>query len=141
MLMVRTATRLRNIPGFTVVEVIVVIIVIGILATIVIVGYGAWRTNMAESELKSDLNGVYAGMEDKRNWEDGYPVLSGGTVYDGSGTTSSIFIQSDGVILTYYDGDSDSFCIDAQSKARPSVLMYLDTSDGNKEPKKGTCAP
>ena len=48
-----TMKRLR--VGFTVVEVLVVIIVISILATLVILGYGAWQHSIADSNVQSDV--------------------------------------------------------------------------------------
>lgn len=51
--------------------------------------------NVAQAELKSDLNGVYAGMESARNWNNGYPDLVDGAVFDGNSETKSVFVQSD----------------------------------------------
>lgn len=59
--------------GFTLVELLIVIVVIGILAAITIVGYGDWKRNTTANVLKSDLNGAVAAMEDARNWSSGYP--------------------------------------------------------------------
>lgn len=126
--------------AFTIVELAVVILVLGILVSLSVFGYGAWRENVAQTELKSDLSGVYAAMESAKNWNNGYPILTEGTVFDGSATTKDIFTQSQNVTLTYFEGDDKAYCIDAVSKARPSISMFLNTENGNKEPKRGTCA-
>ena len=125
--------------GFTIVELLVVIVVLGILVSLSYFAFNSWRDRVAETELKSDLNGLYSAMESARNWSNGYPALAQGTVFDGNTTTKAIFTQSDNVKLTYYQGDSKTYCVDAVSKARPSISMFLSTKDGNKEPKKGTC--
>lgn len=125
--------------GFTIVEILVVIVILGILVSLSYFAFNSWRDRVAESELKSDLNGVYAAMESARNWNNSYPALSQGTAFDGGTTTKNIFTQSTNVKLTYYQGDGKSYCIDAASKVRPSIVMFLSTKNGNKEPKKGTC--
>lgn len=132
--------QLPNKTGFTIVELLVVIVVLGILVSVSYFGFSTWRDRVAESELKSDLNGLYSAMESARSWSNGYPVLAQGTVFDGNTTTKNIFTQSTNVKITYSRGDNKAYCVNAISKARPSILMFLDTSNGNKEPKKGMCA-
>ena len=129
-------------PAFTIVELIVVIVVIAILATISVVSYRIWQDTAAETEIKSDLNSVQAAMNDRKNWtsgaDSGYPVFEEGTVFDGTNDTKSIFTQSPGVTLTYVSGDKKSFCVEAVSKIRNNVYLYLESTDGTM--KKGTCA-
>ncbi len=131
--------QLPNQTGFTIVELLVVIVVLGILVSVSYFGFSTWRDRVAESELKSDLNGLYSAMESARNWSKGYPVLSAGTLFDGNSTTKGIFTQSTNVKLTYDQGDSTKYCVEAVSRARPSITMYLNTTNGNREPKKGLC--
>ncbi len=81
--------------AFTIVELAVVILIIGILASVGYFGFNSWRERVAKSELTSDLNGVYAAMESARNWGSGYPDIPDGTVFDGaSAEASKIFTQS-----------------------------------------------
>lgn len=87
--------------GFTIVELVVVIVVIGILATISIVGYGGWKTRTITNQLKSDLNGVAAMMKNARNFGNGYPV-----------TVPSAFEPSSGVTLSGGGwADGKGFCV------------------------------
>lgn len=129
-------------PAFTIVELIVVIVVIAILATISVVSYRIWQDTAAETEIKSDLSSIQTAMNDRKNWtsgaDSGYPVFEEGTVFDGTNDTKSIFTQSPGVTLTYVSGDKKSFCVEAVSKLRGKVYLYLESTDGIM--KKGTCA-
>ncbi len=125
--------------AFTVVELILVTVVVGILMAITVVGYGAWRTRVAETEVESDLHGMRAGMESARNASNEYPVFPAGTEFDSSNNTRSIFAQSEGVEITYARGDTESYCINARSVSVSSVYMYLDTAGGNDAAYEGTC--
>lgn len=89
--------------GFTIVELIVVIVVIGILASIVLLSYGGWKTATVANQLKSDLNGVSAAMENSRNFNSSYPA-----------TVPSTFIPSSGVTLSGGSlNGGNGYCVDA----------------------------
>ena len=45
----------KHISGFTIVELVVVIVVIGVLASISIVSYGNFRRSITIAQLKNDL--------------------------------------------------------------------------------------
>ncbi len=125
--------------GFTVVELVIIIIVIGILASITILGYGTWRSSVTERQLKSDLNGVIAAMDNARNFDkDGYPVYEEGKQFDNS---NSIFESSDDVVLTYAWGDAKSYCIQASSAQSAGIIFFINTANGNTEVKPGSCPP
>lgn len=103
-------------PGFTIIEILVVLAVIGILASITIIGYGNWRTSTITTQIKSDLNGVKTAMEDARNFGNVYPLV-----------IPTSFTPSSGVTLTGGgSGDGKSFCITATNG---SVIYHItDTS-------------
>jgi surface protein len=129
----------RITSAFTIVELVIVITVIAILATLTAIGIGRWRDHVAETEVKSDLSSVQAGMEDARNRKDGYPVFPDGTIFDGSNDTKDIFTQSRYVTVTYARGTATGYCVDVRSVAKPDVYLFLDTASGNTEPQVGTC--
>jgi len=54
---------LRNTKGFTIVELLIVIVVIAILAAISIVAYNGVQTRANNSTVKSDLNKIIKKME------------------------------------------------------------------------------
>ena len=60
--------------GFTIVELMVCIAVIAILACILIVGYGAWRKHVAQTEVKSDLGQAASLLRSVYNFHNTYPT-------------------------------------------------------------------
>lgn len=64
---------MRKSVGFTIVEVIVIIAVIGILAGIGVIGYGAWQKNTAKKVVSSDLQQAQNAMNQKNNFAGSYP--------------------------------------------------------------------
>jgi prepilin-type N-terminal cleavage/methylation domain-containing protein len=121
--------RNNNRRGFTIVELSVVMVVLGILAGIVIVSVGSWRTSAARKEVQSDLNGVVAGMNSARNFNNGYPSSLPGS-----------FTASPNVQLTYVSGDAGGYCIDGKSKLTASATYFIDTIRTGGQPRYGTCA-
>lgn len=113
--------------AFTVVELTVVIVALGILVSIVVIGFGAWRKQTAVSQLKSDLNAVSHAMENSRNYAQGYPTSIPATV-----------AASSGVTLSYISGDDKKYCVQATSTSASGVTYYLSSSDST-TPKEGTC--
>lgn len=114
--------------GFTLVEVLVIIVVIGILTTITIISVGNWRKNTAETEVKSDLKNLASAMEAARNFGSGYPT-----------SIPSTFTASDNVTVTYDSGNATSYCVNGVSTADATVQYYINTATNGREPQAGTC--
>src|SRR6218665_1076515 len=112
--------------AFTIVELIVVIVVIGILAGVAIVGYGAWRSDLAGKAVKSDLNAASAAMENARNFGEGYPL-----------DIPSTFAASANVTITYVSGDAKAYCLEGRSSQ--AVGQYFFFSSSTKQALNGTC--
>lgn len=120
-------TNNRN-CGFTMVEILVVLFVIGVLVGISVVGYGSWRKNVVTSQIKSDLRGVAGAMESARNFGSAYPT-----------TLPTTFKPSEDITLTYKGGNSKTYCIEAISSQNSSLIFRYDIFE-KKEPQSGACA-
>lgn len=114
----------KQLHGFTIVELLVVIVVIGILATIGVVSYGNWKTQSIATQLKSDLTGVVAAMESARTFGNVYPS-----------TVPSTFIPSSGVVLSGGGmSDGENFCITATKNSSSYRITNYSV------PKPGVCS-
>ena len=118
--------------GYTITEIIVVIIIIGILSALVMVNYGSWQKSIITTQMKSDLSGVVTAMENARNYGTGYPA---------DVNTISTFKPSDGITLSGGSYDSGkTFCVDATSSKDSSLHYYANSIKGNLIANEGTCA-
>lgn len=115
--------------GFTIIELLVVIAVIGVLATIVVVGYNGWKHTTLVAQVKSDLNGLASAMENARNFGTGYPA-----------TLPSSFTPSSGDTITLTSTSATAYCIDATTTADSAIQYYLASESKDKGALAGTCA-
>lgn len=116
--------------GFTIIELLMVTIVIGILASIGAINYGNYKKSLTISQLKSDLNGVATAMEDARNFGTGYPA---------NVNALSTFKPSQGVVLTGGSTDGGiTYCVNATSSSDSSLYYYVRSSN-NLNVQQGTC--
>lgn len=128
--------------GFTIVEITISIIVIGILSTIIIFGFGAWKQKTATAEVENDLRQLATAMQSHKNFNSGYPVLTPGVEFDGqNGQSSKIFSASPGVTLVYVSGDANRFCVEATSTRVSDLTYHIDSQkDGTTgQPTSGKC--
>jgi prepilin-type N-terminal cleavage/methylation domain-containing protein len=114
--------------GFTIVELGVVIVVIGILATITTLGYTSWQQSINSTQVKSDLSGVAAAMENARTFGDIYPSA-----------IPANFTASDGVDLAIFSSDASTFCVDGYYTTDPTNTYYIDQDTIRLGAQEGTC--
>ena len=116
--------------GFTIVELLVVIVVIGILTAVSVVGYGSWRKSVDSAAVKSDLVAASNAMESYKNFNNGYPI-----------TIPTTVTASSSVTLTMYPGGTaTSYCIDGASNGNSTIAFYIDSETSAKGAQAGTCA-
>lgn len=114
--------------GFTIVELLVVIVVLGILASVGVVGYGAWKSRTAQNVIKSDLTNVVAAMESARNFGSGYPTT----------IPTTISASKDVTLFGGGFNAGQAFCVQGTSTQSSGVTMYV--SNTNKTPQSGNCS-
>mgnify|MGYP000950587383 CR=1 FL=1 len=128
--MTKAAALINRIKGFTIIELLVVIVIVGILATISIIGYGSWRTSVISAQVKSDLNAAASAMESSRTFGNGYPL-----------TLPSTVVPSTNVSLTLTPSSTAlAYCIDGVSNENTSDTFYVASESKDQGALSGTCA-
>lgn len=116
-----TLTNRRFGYGFTIVELLVVVIVISVVTAITVIGYGAWQKNAREAQVKSDLSQAASAMEAARNFSEGYP----------SSIPATFSPSSDVEVTISPSSTLTSYCIDAKSLVTPSIVYHIDSSSSD----------
>lgn len=107
----------------------VVLGIIGLLATISILGYGAWRTSVSDAQVKSDLNAVASAMENSRTFNNGYSATVPDTVKPGNNVT-----------LTPQAGLApNAYCVDGVSSDNPTGTYYVSSESKDQGALSGVC--
>src|SRR5690606_33294900 len=101
--------------GFSIPELIVSIVVLGILATIGLISWSGYQQKVSEDVVKHDLGAAAAAMESARNFGEGYP-----------GSLPSTFEPGDSVLVEYESGDLQSFCLSGQHVDRTAIIYHVD---------------
>lgn len=110
--------------GFTIVELIVVIVVIGIIAGIIIVSYGAVTQSSRKQSLQGDVKTAASKLGEYRADNGSYPTSLDGAGVSNSSTTSYTYT---------YTSASDSYCL-----VGTAYNMSVYVLSGNSTPKDGT---
>jgi general secretion pathway protein G len=113
--------KTRTTTGFTIVELLIVIVVIGILAAITIVAYSGIQQRAYNATLSSNLVQAIKQMGTSYATNGVYPT-----------TIPSTMKYSSGVGMSLADtGNTGTFCINAQLGSGANVInMYYDSADG-----------
>lgn len=117
----RQVFSVKTKPGFTIVELLIVVVVIAILAAITIVSYNGITKRAETASLKSELGQTAKklGIAKTTAGDDAYP----GTL------PSEIPATNDGRYLMYTRNDANSFCLSIAS-IRSSALIFNITEAG-----------
>ncbi|UTX51016.1 SMP-30/gluconolactonase/LRE family protein [Candidatus Saccharibacteria bacterium TM7i] len=121
--------RKTSLQGFTIVELLIVIVVIAVLATITIVSYNGIQVQAHTSALKSDARTAMSFMETDRVTRGAY-TTDPNMLNAGSGLP----VNSDRSFAFYSDGTA--YCISVHS-TRVSTTFYV--SNEQPSPKEGLC--
>jgi Tfp pilus assembly protein PilE len=113
--------------GFTIVEVIIMVAVIALLATITIFGFGSWRARTATTEVKGALTSLATSLKSEMNFNSAYPS-----------SVPSTYRPSTGVTITYVmSGGGTVYCARGASTAVTTVIWYI--SNANPTPSQTAC--
>lgn len=103
---------MRYQKGFTIVELLIVVVVIAILAAITIVSYNGISRHAKETALKSDLRNGATQIETTKALEGAYPA------------TADSLKKSDNTTFTYIRSD-DTFCLGATNSTLEDVSYHI----------------
>lgn len=115
--------------GFTIVELLVVIVVIAILATIVIVSYNGIQRSAIEAGLKSDLRNGSTALETTKVESGSYPSIE-------HANSAGILKPSQDNSLTFNPTNS-TYCLQASTPKMGGIYFYLIGIEG--QIKSGSC--
>lgn len=112
--------------GFTIVEIATVIVVLAILSSVSVVGYGSWQKSLANKEVQVELKGAIAAANQHKNFQNTYEL-----------TVPTKYKKGNNVTLTYAWGSDKRVCINATSSKYSEIQYYVTSEAG--EPKTGQC--
>lgn len=116
-------------PAFTIVEILIVIVIIGILATIVIIFYIGTHEKAIDGSLQADLKNSSTLLELDKTNNDLYPSTIE-NANNGKGLK-----PSNGAVFDYsYNDEDNSYCLTASKEGRS---FYIESAE--RVPKKGSC--
>lgn len=108
----------KSLSGFTIVELLIIIVVIGILAGIVTVAYNGMTASAVETSMKSDLQNAATHLESERRQNNGYPA-NGDGLENSEGNTFSYETRAYGYCLTV-------------TNAKINKIFYVDSKNVQK---------
>ncbi len=111
--------------GFTLIEIMVVLVVIAILVGITIVSYGAWRHNVTQKAITSDLRSAASAMEQAKNFGNVYPAQLPSS-YKSNSTQITVYVQN----------SHKDFCLEGASTS-PNIKLHI--KNGSSEVYEGGC--
>lgn len=119
--------KLAKNKGFTIVELLIVVVVIAILATITVVSYNGITRMARESAIKSELVSTAKSIKSES--------LLG--AMNESLVSKYLTKTSSGTTVTYQYGNQDDYCLNAVDGN--GTTFYVHTKDGISNTKNGAC--
>jgi prepilin-type N-terminal cleavage/methylation domain-containing protein len=114
--------------GFTIVELLIVVVVIAILAAITIVSYNGIRQRAVTSAMQSELSQAVKSIESAK-------VLSGTDKYPSTQAAAALPTSTNGTVSYFYEASDNSYCVQILRDGN----FFVSTSAA-KNPTSGTCS-
>lgn len=119
--------QLHKSSGFTIVELLVVVVVIAILAAITIVSYNGVAQRAVIATMKNDLGSARTQLEMSR-------TTSGSNEYPSSTETAALKASGDNVLqYTYISSPEQGYCVSVVNSRVPSESFHIQSSSGSIE--------
>lgn len=116
------STRLRT--GFTLVELLIVIVVIAILAAITIVAYNGIQNRANNAAVQSDMEAIVKKMEMYKIENGNYPVnIAAINTISGFHLTNSAYDTTNNNVYYYYDATHDIYAFGMRTKALEGYMV------------------
>ena len=126
----------RNAAGFTLIETLVVVSIIGVLAAIAMPAYGAYRSNGVDAQMLSTLRTAKTATEAYYGQHgQTYVGLDETWLHDEGG-----FRRTPGVGFTIVDAQVDSYILRACAPGGSSPAFIVNANVGNAIPDSGSCS-
>jgi len=101
----------RKVPGFTIVELLIVIVVIGILAALVVVAFNGVQARARETQMKADLSNTYKKILADKILADAFP--------------SSLAVADGGKGISPTSGGSYQYSVDNTTSPPTFCITYV----------------
>ena len=109
----------RSERGFTLIEILVVIIILGILASLAIVAYGGLTESVDQSEVKSNMRSLLTELEVEKGESGGYPDLDEEDPDDFSSAAWERLVGEEGIEEFEYSVFNDGSSFEAVATIEP----------------------
>ncbi len=115
--------------GFTLTELLIVLVIIGVLAAIAVPIYLSQRERAYEATMRSDLRTVAQEVESAYADDEAYPTVTStgnqATITPASGTGVAVTLSLSTSVVSQTAGAAPgTFCLKATSTKTPTVLYY-----------------
>jgi prepilin-type N-terminal cleavage/methylation domain-containing protein len=118
--------------GFTIVELLIVIVIIAILAAITIVAYNGIQGRAVEAGITADLQSNTQKLEQDK-------ILGGSDNYEPDAITKYLTTTGNHSTVEYVYGSKSTFCFQATGTRQASQVYYVHSNKGITSVTKGAC--